>query len=263
VHALNVEVDMSVTKESQPENFVAGLVLPEPDGSVAGGLMSSAPMQDKQQSAAVAGNALLAFTADVSAQHKTDLLNSIGIAQLSAVQKKLDPARDPIGYYEYVTTTLSNIGYTAQSVNFSNYNTRTKTVEVEQVVLEIMANVLTAAELTIVKAAVTALKAAADSGGAPWTIYNSKSTSSDNGSFSIGLANETNGSVAVKLAAFHFKGTENSTKLLWMSYSSTSVKIQDGNTQLVLNDAIYGRVRDEIDRRMGEHAAGYLANLPL
>ncbi|MFD1051358.1 hypothetical protein ACFQ1S_40360, partial [Kibdelosporangium lantanae] len=39
-----------------------------------------------------------------------------------------------------------------------------------------------------------------------------KSSSTNNGAFSIGLANETGNSVAVQLSAFHFQATEHNTE---------------------------------------------------
>lgn len=253
---------MGQSPVSGPLAFVNELALPPAPAAAPRLRAAAAPAQTPGKSASVAGNSLMAFTADVSAQHKDDLLNSFGLAQLAASKEGYDAARDPLGYYRKVTTILSNIGYTGQSITFADYQTTTKTVEIDKVVLEIMGSLLTAPELEIVKAAVNALKSSADAGGAPWQIYSSHSTHDNNGSFSVGLANETNGNVAVKLSAFHFTGTATSTKFLWMSYSSTSVQIQEGQTELVLNDSVYGRIRETVANKMGAHAQSYVANLP-
>jgi hypothetical protein len=250
---------MSNSAAANPAAFVSTLEMPPAPKAVTA---TATTPQSTGKSASVVGNSLLAFTADVSAQHKDDLLNSFGLAQLSAVAGGANPEADPLGYYRKAVGVLTNIGYTGQSINFADYVTETATVEIDQVVLEIMAELVTLPELEIVKAALTALKASADSSGAPWQIYHSQSTSDSNGSFSIGLANETNNNVAVKLAAFHFAGDESATRFLWMSYSATSVEIKEGQTALVLNDAIYSTVRDSVTRKMSDHARGYLANLP-
>lgn len=218
--------------------------------------------QDDTASATVVGNSLVSFSAYVSAQHKDDLNNSLALAQLSGVKAGHVPTSDPIGYYTYVTTLLQQIGYTAQAIDFGNYQTKTATVEIDQVVLEILGAIIAPAELGIVEAAVNALKGSADDSGAPWAIYSSSSTSNNAGTFSVGLANETNGSVALQLGAFAFTGTADTTKFLWMTYSSTSVSIQDGSTSLSLNDAIYSKVRKEVQKKLGAHAKNYIANLP-
>jgi hypothetical protein len=255
---------VSTTNDVAANQFVGDLPMPVLMRSTA--TAEKAPAQpDHQASASVAGNALLAFTANVSAQHKDDLLNSIGLAQLSAAvakPKPFDAAKDPMGYYGYVTTVLQNIGYTAQAIDFSNYAFTTKTVEIDKIVLEVMASLVAGPELAVVKAAVTALKAAADSGGPTWEIYSSKSSSTNNGAFSIGLANETNNSVAVQLSAFHFEATEHNTQFLWASYSSTSIKLKDGRSTLVLNDSVYSGVRAKVLAKMSGHASGYIDNLP-
>ncbi|MFF0865316.1 hypothetical protein ACFYUV_26450 [Nonomuraea sp. NPDC003560] len=248
---------------SAPAAFAGSLKMPPaPPRPQAAMAAAEPPQQSEGESASVVGNSMVAFTANVSAQHKDDLLNSFGLAQLSTVAQGINPETDPLGYYHKVIEVLTNIGYTGQSVNFAGYDTKTATVEIDKVVLEIMATLVTEPELEIVKAAVTALKSSADSNGAPWQIYNSQSTSDTTGSFSIGLATETNNNVAVKLSAFHFAGTETATKFLWMSYSATSVDIKQGQTTMVLNDSVYSAVRATVAQKMSSHASNYIDNLP-
>ncbi|GII93412.1 hypothetical protein [Sinosporangium siamense] len=243
--------------------FAEAIKLPPlPPKLQAAAATTEAPAQTSGESASVVGNSMVAFTAQVSPQHKDDLLNSFGLAQLSAVAQGGNAEADPVDYYRKVVTVLTNIGYTGQSINFAKYTTKTATVKIDQVVLEIMAALVTAPELEIVKSALTALKASADANGAPWQLYNSQSTSDNNGSFSIGLANETNNNVAVKVSAFHFVGNETATKFLWMSYSSTSVDIQQGQSTLVLNDSVYSGVRNTVLQKMSSHASSYIDNLP-
>ena len=255
---------MSNTTEAATNQFVADLQMPTLMRSTA--TAGKTPEQeDHKKSASVAGNALLAFTANVSAQHKDDLLNSIGLAQLSAAvakPKPFDASKDPMGYYGYVTNVLKQIGYTAQAIDFSDYSFTTRTVEIDKIVLQVMASLLAAPELAVVESALAALKAAADSGGPTWKIYSSKSSSTNNGAFSIGLANETNNSVAVQLSAFHFQASEHSTQFLWSSYSATHIKLKDGRSTLVLNDSVYSGVRATVLARMSGHAQGYIDNLP-
>ncbi|AEE44166.1 hypothetical protein [Cellulomonas fimi] len=238
-----------------------------PQGTLLGAVQPTAPaaaaaQQDGTESATVVGNSLTSFTAYVSAQHKDDLNNSLALAQLMAVKEGHDPTADPIGYYTYVQTFLQQIGYTGQNISFGDYTASTATVQIDQVVLEILGAILAPAELGIVEAAVKALQGSADSGGAPWSIYSSSSTSNNAGTFAVGLANETNGSVALQVGAFTFSGTETSTKFLWMSYSATSVHIKNGSTQLSLNDAVYAGVRASVQQKIASHAASYIANLP-
>ncbi|WP_049560089.1 hypothetical protein [Nonomuraea sp. SBT364] len=248
---------------SNQSAFAAAVKLPPPPPRPQAAMgAAEAPTQSTGESASVVGNSMVAFTADVSSQHKDDLLNSFGLAQLAVTAQGANAEADPLGYYHGVINVLTNIGYTGQSVNFADYTAQTATVEIDKVVLEIMTSLVTAPELEIVKAALDALKSSANADAAPWQLYHSQSTSENNGSFSIGLATETNNNVAVKLSAFHFAGSETATKFLWMSYSSSSVHIQQGQTALVLNDALYGTVRETVTQKMSSHASSYIANLP-
>jgi hypothetical protein len=222
----------------------------------------TAPQTNDTASGTVVGNSLVSFTAYVSAQHKDDLNNALGLAQLMAVQQGHNAVNNPVDYYQYVATFLSNIGFTGQAINFGSYTASTATVEIDQVVLEILGKILAPADLGIVEAALEALKGSASDNGAPWAIYSSNSTSNSARSFSVGLANETNGSVAFQVGAFSFTGTETTTKFLWMTYSASSVDIQNGSTTFSLNDDIYAGVRATVKAKLASHAAGYIANLP-
>ncbi|GEK23135.1 hypothetical protein [Cellulomonas xylanilytica] len=228
----------------------------------AGAPVDPAPQKDNTESGTVVGNSLVSFSALVSAQHKDDLNNSLALAQLMAVKEGNDPVNNPIAYYQYVATFLQQIGYTGQGVTFGDYTATTASVEIDKVVLEILGSIVAPAALGIVEAAVKALKSSADSGGAPWKIYDQHSTTNGAGAFSVGLANETNGSVALQVSAFSFAGTATTTKFLWMTYSATSVEIKDGSTTLSLNDVIYAKIRADVQDRLGTHAIGYIANLP-
>ncbi len=229
-------------------------------------LAAAAPAANDQQdgtaSATVVGSSLVSFSALVSAQHKSDLNNALALAQLVAVKEGHNATTDPVDYYQFVATFLSQIGFTAQGISFGEYSTTAKTVEIDQVVLEILQQVLAPDALGTVTAALKALEGSADSGGAPWTIYSSNSVSNNAGTFTVGLANETNGSVALQIGGFSFSGTETTTKFLWATYSSTSVHIKDGTSTFSLNDDVYAQVRAQVLAKLGSHAQGYIANLP-
>lgn len=221
-------------------------------------------------SASVVGNSLVSFTENLDSTHKTDLLYAMGFAQLQAVQAGFDPKAAPMGYYNYVTNLLQQVGFVAQDIQFAKYQTTTQTVKLDKVVLEILGGILAAPELALVDAAVEALKATQDDDGGPWTIYSSHSVSNKAGGFSIGVANQSNGpdgktpNVSLDLGAFTFSGSTNSTDFLWMSYSSTSLSIENGKTGVVLNDDLWNApgVGDAIADAMKSHSAGYIAHLP-
>ena len=218
--------------------------------------------QDGTASGTVVGSSLVSFSALVSAQHKSDLNNALALAQLVAVKQGHDPNADPVGYYQFLASFLSQIGFTAQGITFGQYTPQAKTVEIDQVVLEILQQVLAPDAIGTVTAALKALEGSADSGGAPWAIYSSNSVSNNAGTFTVGLANETNGSVAFQLGGFSFSGTETTTKFLWMTYSTTSISIKDGTTTFSLNDDVYSQVRAAVLAKLGSHAQGFVANLP-
>ena len=213
---------------------------------------------------------LPAFTENLDSAHKAELLNVIGFAQLHAQQTYgKDPQTDPVGYYDAVTSLLTGIGFVAEDIPFADYSTKTATVELDAVVLEILGELLTAPKLAVVEAALVALDSAERHDDAPWTIYSSSSSTNNAGAFSVALADETKDpdgtpNVSLSLSAFSYSGTENNERFLWRGCSSTSLTIKDGATTVVLNDDRWNApgVGSAITAQMKPYSAGYIANLP-
>lgn len=223
-----------------------------------------------EPSGSVAGTTTMAFTSNLDSTHKTALLYAVGYVQLQAVQNfGKDPKADPIAYVDQCIDLLQHIGFAVQDMNWANFNSKAKTFELDQVVLQIVGELLTAPELALVDAAVEALKTAASSGDPSWTIYSQSSVSNDAGGFSLGLANQTQGpdgsaNVSFNWSAFSFDGTEDHTKFLWMTYDSTSFHMKHANTTLVLNDDLWNTdgVGNAISAAMKSLSKNYIANLP-
>ena len=259
---------MAQTDKANAADHIASLpALPPALKSQVG---ASADPPSNTPSASIVGNSLVAFTENLDSAHKTELLNVIGFSQLHAQQTYgKDPQTDPVGYYNAITSLLTSIGFGAEDISLADYSTKTATVALDAVVLEILRELLIAPKLAVVEAALVALHSAATDDDAPWTIYRSNSSSNNAGAFSVGLADETKGpngtpNVSLSLSAFSFSGTENSERFLWRSYSSTSLTIKDGPTTVVLNDDLWNApgVGSEITAQMRAHSAGYIAHLP-
>jgi hypothetical protein len=259
---------MTQTDTSSAADYIASLpALPPPLKLTA---VAAQDPPSNTPSASVAGNSLVAFTANLDGTHKTELLYVMGWAQLQAQQNYgKDPQTDPVGYYQAVTSILTNVGFVAEDISFANYQTKTATVELDKVVLDILGGLLTGPELSLVDAALAALDAAASDNGAPWTIYSSSSSNNNAGSFAVGLADESTApdgttNVSMSLSAFSFSGTENNERFLWISHSSTSLTIKDGATTVVLNDDLWNTpgIGSAITAQMKANSAGYIANLP-
>ncbi|WP_426565487.1 hypothetical protein ACPPVT_03445 [Angustibacter sp. McL0619] len=238
-----------------------------PEGIAVG---DTPPLPTTTPSGAVVGGSLVSFTAELDAAHATDLSYALGFCQLQVTQNQgVDPTADPIGYYHAVTTMLTNIGFVTQGVNFSTFNTETKTVELDQVVVQVLQGLLTGDELLTAVATLNALKEDADDNGAPWAIWSSHSQSSGNGTFSVGAASQTKGPdgaphVAMDISGFKMTGTETSDRFLWATYNTTSLNIDYGKTTMTFNDDLWSSpgVGDAISAAMKKHSAGYIAGLP-
>jgi len=252
--------------------YIDSMALPElPDGgqqylvapSSQQYLLPSPVGDEPAPGASVAGPTLMSFTASVSPLHRDDLKFSLGLSQLSAQAQGFDVRTNPVGFYEKVVTILNNIGYVAQGVNFADFNVHTGTLQMERVVLDIMAQLVSGEELGVVRATLTALKTSAENGSQPWTIFRRHTTNDQNGSFLVGLASETSGDLAMRMGAFHFDSNTTTTQFLWWTYSGTDVNIKQGQTTMTQNETLYKLLREKVATKMGGHSLGYIDDLPL
>ena len=135
------------------------------------------------------------------------------------------------------------------------------TLQLDTVVLELVATIMTGTEVAIIKAAMDALKATAD-GSKQMTIWNQNTGTSKGGMFQIlPCAQSAEGNVVMALSAIQYQVSEQVDRFLWMSWSSSSIKVQGGAAKVELNTNVYSKVRDSVVAKLGVDAGLFVAGL--
>ncbi|PFJ30942.1 hypothetical protein CN964_21270 [Bacillus cereus] len=249
-------------KENVDLKFISDLQLAEIPQSVAGLSLPSVSLLEETPSASVVGNSVIAFTSKVQGQQRNDLKNATCLAQLAAM-KKHDPFTDTENFYRFYTEVLANIGFVVQGFDFTKHEVSGSTLAVDKVVIEVLAAIATEDEVALVKASLDALKALSDDDGR-LRLFSTSSHSAEYANFMLGVANQSdNGDVAFKVGAFHMNSTENNTRFLWFSYSTSNTNLFKSGQVLTLNEDVYSRNRATIIDKLGDKAEKYIANLEL
>ncbi len=246
--------------------FVQSLTLPEHKPV----LTAQEPLKllgATQASAAVDDQSVVCFVDGLDAQLKSDVLNSTLLAQLAASAKF---PRDPntfqynvAGWYNCYTDTLQKVGWNIQGLSFSQHQTSGNIFQVNEVVVQILAGIVSQSAGLIVQGALEALNAAKAKSSSALTLWKSHTDNDANGSFQISCCSESEGCAAMALGAFYMTSKNKIRNVLWCDFSSADTTVQCASTQVVLNNGVYSMVRNAVCQKLGAAASSFIADLDI
>lgn len=216
--------------------------------------------------AAVDAGSLMSFTANVSAQHRSDALNSTLLAQLNSDKlfNRFDPAQ-LIAWYRNYTTVLSNIGWDMQEFQFEKYQAAGSTMSVSTAVLGVLGAVLPAGELALVAAALKAL--AALKSDDPWyRVWDVTTHDQSNGNFQVSNCADQDGAantLVMRMSGYSLRTSETTVRFLWNDYQASSTDLLYASQTTTLDEDVYGQVRQAVIKKLGAKAVQYVGNLDI
>lgn len=252
---------MAVSKVTQPAAFIDSLELEEPPPDILG--LEAAPVEtaDKTKAGYVNDGSLISFVAGMSAQNKSDVLNSTLLAQLAA-NKKFDREKKPQDWYGFYKYVLENVGWVLADFKFDKFSAGGATFSVDEVVLKVLAAIATKNDIAVVMETVEALKSLSDKDRRV-VLFDSATHSSSNGNFQIAATAESDDVAVMKLGAFYFTTSQTVTRLLWMKFSNTQARFYQGGQTCNLNSEVYAKVRKQVSDKLGDKAVKFIAELPI
>lgn len=232
--------------------------LPLADADISPALIGG---EEKKKGAAVDAGSVVSFVANVGLQHRQDLLNSTLYAQLgaNAAFKRVD---QPVEWYAKYIEILENVGWVIQSFDFTKYDGRSASFEMDTVLLELLAALITEEEELVITEAINALKALSEDGKAA-TIFESSSHDLTKANAQLGVADDESGVLFLKMAFFYLHTGQNMTRVLWFTFNSADTEMYKATQTINLNEMIYDEVREKIIEKLGERAKKYIDDLPL
>ena len=241
--------------------YVEGLNLPEIDPDlVTKGFVATIQEDNKKSGSVNAGN-LVSFTANLTGKDKTDVLDSILLAQLVASNNNSRNDK-PVDWYNDYFKVLTNIGWVLQGEPFAPYHASGSTVTIEKTVIELLSAIASGQMVLIVKQVLESLKNLTENDRG-FVIWDRSTHSKKNGNFQLSGATKENTSIALNAVNLYFSATQTDTKFLWFSYSTSDVLLNYRNTTLTLNQEIYSTVRNKIKEKLEDRTNAYVDNLEL
>jgi len=219
---------------------------------------------DDAVQAFVDGNAAFAFTANVSAQHKQDIIAAMLFAQLAS-NAKVNKTQAPFTWFTQYISVLENIGYATISFAFNDQSLSGTTFQVEKQILSVMQAILASypAELALVSALLDGLNS--DSSG-PIKIFSRESESANAATFQVQTVSENDGIMQAHFTGWALSVSKTVVNFLWFQFSTSGSSLQQGSEGFVQSDMIWdsippGRnitIRQQIYNKVGIYVASYI-----
>ena len=217
--------------------------------------------QAKNQ-AQVIGSALFSFAQGIDTVVREAISNSALLAQLVA-NKEAAFDQDPERWFKAYLAVLGNVGWTVQDSGWSDYTTVGTGAEVNEQILPVITAALapTAAALTIITAALNALKAMEPSSS--WfTIFNRETKKAKIGRFQIGLTeNEVNDQVFVSLIAFLIMANSDLTQLLFFKFREASASFKANAAKVSVNCSSVVELGPAVQNKVHAYQFDYISKL--
>jgi len=178
-------------------------------------------------------NATAFVVAGVSAQHKSDVLNTTLLAQLGAT-KKYDREKQTKEWYDSYRTVLENVGWVVGAFDFKDFGIEGDKFTADEVVLKVLAAIATGNDLATIAETWEALKALNDD-ARQIVFFNRSSHGNDSGSLQISAVADSDDVAVMKLGAFTFSTRDTVTNLLWFQFATARTDFYQGSQTMDLN----------------------------
>lgn len=251
---------MDMLKIDERLDFIDSLELDQSLKALSPANYMSEP-SNNDPAAYVDAGSLTSFVAGVSAQHKSDALNSTLLAQLAA-NKKFNREVSPVDWYTFYKTVLENVGWVVQNWEFTKYNASGTSFTVDAVIAELLAAIATSDDKAIIDEAINAVKAL-DNGDGRLVLWEQNSSHLSKGNFQISACSESDGVLVMKIGAFYFSTDETVTNVLWFTFSSTQTELYKGGQTINLNEDVYSKVRQTVIDKLGVKAQDFVGDLDI
>jgi hypothetical protein len=253
---------MAVDDVTQRADFIDSLELEDVPSEIAALEATPVEIADDAKAGYVNAGSLVSFVAGMTAQNKSDVLNSTLLAQLAA-NKKFKREEQPREWYEFYREVLERgCGWVVPAWKFAEFKAEGATFSVDEVVLKILKAFATQNDIAVVMETVEALKSLADK-DRRLVLFERTTHTSRNGNFQIAASAESDGVAVMKIGSFYFTTSQTVTRILWMEFKGTDTSLYQAGQTCELNSEVYAKVREAVVRKLGDNAYKFIAEIEI
>jgi len=213
--------------------------------------------------AMIVGSDVVSFVTGVTAERRQDIVQSALLAQLAA-NKQVPDRTQIFDWYGAYFDVLTNIGWLAQDISFSEFSQDLETLEAHEAILKMATGLLgqSVGALALVKATLDALINTGEN--KPWiTLFNRESKSGKTARFQMMLVDQqASGPFMVHLMAFGFEAKMEVTQVLFFKFRKGDAKIKQHSGKVTIDADVLASVRPVLKTKLAAHAGDFIARLP-
>lgn len=211
--------------------------------------------------AAVDAGSLTSFVAGLSALHKSDVLSSMLLAQLTA-NEEYDRYREMEPWYGVYVETLRRVGWSIPHHEVRRVEPAGRWVVLASTIMRLLAPVASGPEIASVRATLNALKENPKNGDA-LELFEGESYPETFGNFQVFPAVESGPDVSMVLLALGFSAPRHVSGFLWHKWASTEVEVFCAVDRCLLDEAVYAGVREAVLEELGGRAGELVRRIEL
>ena len=220
-----------------------------------------APVIEGAEQSFINDKSLVSFVSDVSGQRRSDVLNSILIAQLAA-NKQFPDELQILDWYKAFINVLNNLGWTIEAAEFSSFRSDTDVFEVENAIIDILTNAFGEVFKTVIIKTLASIKGLSDANG-KITAFEKNTHSLSRGAFQIGLAKEENGVVMIQLGMFMLTSSSQIKRILFFKSTKEKTRLDYCSRKGTLNEDVYANIRKPVSDKLAGKATEFIAEVEI
>mgnify|MGYP002803382455 CR=1 FL=1 len=216
---------------------------------------------DKKAQGFVNRGSLLSYDENVPKEVKEDIMDVFSLAQMAA-SHSYDRFKDAENWYKMYVNVMMMVGFNIKKFNFLKYDSKEPSFQLSQAMTTFVDSIAGGDQSikVIAKKTMDALK---DANNQTVELFGSSSTSSSNGNVQFGTVTvDATGAVQMATIAAYFSGSVEKTNYFFVTYSNATLHMFKSADMLTFNTNQYARVRDEVQKKLGNSAKKGISKLP-
>ena len=219
-------------------------------------------VKDDKVQAFMTDKSIVSFISKVNHSARADILNSLLLAQLAANKQVPDPD-DVLTWYSAYIGVLSRLGgWVVEAKGASAHKLDGTLVEVQAAIINLLTKAFGQDYLGIIKDTLEAIGKLA-SGDGKIKAFDHNTRGNKQGIFQMGMADETNGAVSLKLGSFMIKTSDSTTTILFIKFNKDSTLVDYATHQATFSSGNYDAIRAKVAAKLGLKASQYVDEIEL
>ncbi|MCF2518541.1 hypothetical protein [Dyadobacter sp. CY351] len=208
----------------------------------------SLPVRSNEEQAFFSARSLVSFTSEVSAELRDDVLQSTLLAQLAA-NYQFPENSNIMKWFETFSEVLTKIGWLIEGSDYQIYRAKESSIEVDTVLLEILAAAFGSTYISILKKSLEAIKNMGTEDRKIKAFEKNVQSLSKSG-FQIALATDVGGIVSLQIGAFVLNSAHQLSRVIFVKTEKDTTTLDYMSKKATLSPSAYSVVRSKVAEQL-------------